>query len=401
MIDIDKFKRLENEIIDESENNPYSFFGLSKEFPVDNPARCDKLITNYDKETEKLFKIIVSYFDFIKKYENDNLTDEKSSVKVPNKKIAIVGVSGVGKTTVVNNLVKIFNEGVGKLQVLDYMNYVIMFGNKFGDVGYINERLMLEDSLKKGVFIFDDIQFGYYPQNIKKSKKVKVQKDFFDEVNSKIKNSVFISIWDIFGFEWKSKQDSDFTKQFDEIIFISGLKEGKMDKMLNKRLNYYSLQSGDYDIKKFFDSDVVGKLIKKSSKNPRYFIYLASKALELAFDSKKDKVSLSILNNILEKELEDVSALDKIDFTKSDQLILDSLLTTPNKMNRKEIRQFTNLETSTITKRLRVLVKSKLVRETKKTSGNKMYYYSLAPLYKLKKELEISNRLEEGFNKLN
>ncbi|MCD6371555.1 MAG: hypothetical protein J7L39_02445, partial [Candidatus Aenigmarchaeota archaeon] len=354
-MDYERLKKIEEKFIKQEHNNPYEHFGI-RDIAEDSPGETEKKIVNYEKIFEKLYGTLIGHF--APKIKNKN-------AKLNNLKIALIGATGVGKTTIIEHLSELLIKHKGGLDLFNSINFFIKFGSKLGDTTFIKDRLPVEGAMKEGILILDDFQHAYYPTE-KDEKNVK-EKDPLLDIVSRFSESAIITTWNVFGWRYALAKNPELINFFDEVIWVPGLEEKDLEDLMKKRLSLYALKDDLYDIYRLFSEDALKKLIKESLKNPRLFIQLSAMSIKNAYKLKQDKVNMKTCVSIMDELKINIHEAELLD----DKIVYYMLSSPRNTI--KDIQKFLKLDRTTLQKRLDRLVKEKIL---KKETMEKTNYYS-------------------------
>ncbi|MBI2133630.1 hypothetical protein HYU11_03025 [Candidatus Woesearchaeota archaeon] len=374
MSEYDEFKKIEAEVGALGKADPYAKFKLRP--LLDDDPFDDKLFVNYNEEKLQLFRHVARHIN------------SGPELKVPNKVIAIVGKSGSGKTSLVNQLFEKLEMYSG-LSTARNLKFAIKFGAKYGDAKYLEDRLPIK-GLTRGIIFLDDAHFGYYPENDGS------RKDPLKTLSSKVSESVIITTWDIFGWSYVMSVVPDFIKYFDEVIYLDGLNYGHMIELVKKRTERYSFAEEPFDYYNTFNEAGVTHAFDTSQRNPRLFLIIVDGSLTFAFKEGKDKVDDVSFENAVsalgyEGEVEDLL---------HDNVVYYMLSAPSNTI--KDLLKFIKVDRSTLQKRLQELVKRKIVFVHEHGEGEsipKGKYYQMNPLAAVRMEDKMCEEVKKSIHR--
>lgn len=358
---------------------PYARLNLRNFLHDDSFIDIDERFVNYQKESEALFRIIARHFV------------QKEETRPTNKVVAVVGQSGSGKTSFVQQLLRKLDKHADQLRPMTEINFMLSFVGKIADTKGIRNMLPARSlSLKRGILFLDDVQYYYYPYT------KNAQGNFLKEMLSQISGSVIITTWNVFGWKYVLSLFPDLINLFDEIIWLDGLDQQHMEELIRKRLNKYRLTDDPFNFDKVFDAKGIKLAEQASMRNPRLFIYLVSNAVKMAHQKSAGYIGEEIFKGSIAK----LAVAQEVDKLMEDKITY-YLLSSPSVMI-KELEQFVKMERSTIQKRLKDLVDQKIVRVHEHSEGEphaKGKYYTLNDVLQVKLEQQLCEEVKAGIHR--
>jgi energy-coupling factor transporter ATP-binding protein EcfA2 len=382
VLDFEELKNIDLTYAGKNEDSPYSSFGLMK---ITDDEICNPPIENYSEEIKQLYSQLAEHFS-----NKDNTS--KDNAKKPNKIIAVVGVTGAGKTTIVNELMTKLEKHQDSLTPAKEANFFLKLGGKIN-------RFMLGGGLmdysgkgfKRGIAFIDDAHMGYYPPiKSPKTNTKQLGKDFLDEFTKEFSDSIILTTWNVFGLNYALSKNPDLINKFDKVLWVKGLENNYMNSLVRSRLNEYAIHKEKFSFDKILDAEGISSLIRKSLGNPRLLISLLDHSIKRAHKKELKFITKEIFQEIIIERKTEINYKEIM----NDNVLFNTLAVP--RMTNKMLEVFTGLDRTTILKRIQIACKNKVLEE--QSSKSKEKYYTLNCFVRSEMEKELFKELCERLN---